>query len=108
MRDARSTAALLLLVAVAACEADHVPVGTPPGDVQVADIVAAKVWYTTCGDPVCSGYAPPVGVPKCDLTMKPGEPCDVVGARCDPQDPCNALLECATEDPKAKPGGCPL
>lgn len=65
-------------------------------------------WYPTCGDPACSGYSGPFeGVPLCtDEAL--GEPCETEGARCDPEDACNALVTCATEDPTAQEGGCPI
>lgn len=68
----------------------------------------ATQWFATCGDPVCSGYSGPFeGVPLCtDETI--GDACDNEGETCDPQDGCNARLICATEDPTAQPGGCPV
>lgn len=66
------------------------------------------LWYTTCGDPVCGGYSGPTdGVPLC-TSETVGASCSPEGARCDPQDDCNALVICATEDPKAQEGGCPI
>jgi hypothetical protein len=65
-------------------------------------------WFTTCGDPVCQGYTGPFdGVPLC-TTEAEGDACDADGAQCDPQDDCNALLICATDDPKDQTGGCPI
>lgn len=63
--------------------------------------------YLTCGDPVCRGYTAGSGQPLC-TTEKVGDPCTVDGQRCDPQDSCNALLLCATADPKAGPARCPI
>lgn len=65
-------------------------------------------WYTTCGDPVCSGYTPPDGVPPCTAEQLEGNPCDAEGVTCDPMSDCNALLICATKDPKQDEGGCPI
>lgn len=66
-------------------------------------------WYTTCGDPVCGGYTKPDGVPLCTADQLEGNPCDVEGTTCDPVSDCNALLVCATKDPKQQePGGCPI
>ena len=66
------------------------------------------VWYATCGDPVCGGYAGPFdGVPLC-TTEALGATCATEGEECDPQDDCNALLRCTTEDPTAQTGGCPI
>lgn len=66
------------------------------------------LWYTDCGDPACSGYSGPFdGVALCtDETV--GAACDPEGATCDPQDDCNALMVCATSDPKEQEGGCPV
>lgn len=65
-------------------------------------------WYSTCGDPVCRGYTGGSGYPKCTPVQMAGEPCGPVGTKCDPQDSCNALLVCATSDPKQQAGGCPI
>lgn len=65
-------------------------------------------WYTTCGDPVCEGYSGPFdGVSAC-TTEAEGAACPDEGTTCDPEDDCNALLICATEDPKDQTGGCPI
>ena len=64
-------------------------------------------WFTTCGDPVCSGWKPKAGVPKC-TTETEGAACATDGAVCDPGSMCNALLKCTTSDPKLQPGGCPI
>lgn len=66
------------------------------------------LWYSTCGDPVCSGYSGPFdGVPACETEVI-GEGCETEAATCDPVNDCNALLICATEDPTAQEGGCPI
>jgi hypothetical protein len=62
-------------------------------------------WYSTCGDPVCSGYRPPAGVSAC-TSETPGQACSVEGNRCDPRDGCNRLLVCALSDPRL--AGCPI
>jgi hypothetical protein len=62
-------------------------------------------WFFTCGDPVCGGYSPPAGVPRC-TSEAAGLACPVEGARCDPADDCNRLLVCAERDPRV--GGCPI
>jgi hypothetical protein len=64
-----------------------------------------RVWYFTCGDPVCTSYRPPAGVARC-TSESPGQSCSVEGSRCDPMDSCNRLLVCAQSDPKL--GGCPI
>jgi len=64
-------------------------------------------FFYTCGDPVCRGYTGGSGEPLCS-TETSGDPCNVEGTRCDPEDDCNSLLVCATSDPKLGPGGCPI
>jgi hypothetical protein len=65
-------------------------------------------WYSTCGDPSCSGYTGPYpGVPMCP-DINEGDPCDVAEATCDFTSDCNAVMVCATEDPKQQAGGCPI
>lgn len=65
-------------------------------------------WYLGCGDPVCQGYTGPFeGVALCDDEVE-GAACETEGETCDPVDDCNALLQCATEDPKKQTGGCPI
>lgn len=64
-------------------------------------------WYSTCGDPACSGYRGPTeGVAVC-TTEAEGAPCAEVGAQCDMQTDCNTFYVCAAEDPKDQDGGCP-
>jgi len=62
-------------------------------------------WFFTCGDPVCTGYRPPTGVPPC-RNESAGLACSIEGSRCDPGDGCNRLLVCATSDPRL--AGCPI
>ena len=65
-------------------------------------------WFTTCGDPVCGGYDGPwPGVPACGGAQE-RQACSPEGATCDFQSSCNARLICAAEDPKQRPGGCPI
>jgi len=64
-----------------------------------------RVWYFSCGDPVCTSYRPPTGVPRC-TSESPGQSCSVEGSRCDPMDSCNRLLVCAQSDPRL--AGCPI
>jgi hypothetical protein len=64
-------------------------------------------WYSTCGDPACSGYRGPTeGVAVC-TTEAEGAPCAEAGAQCDMQTDCNTFYVCAAEDPKDQEGGCP-
>jgi hypothetical protein len=63
--------------------------------------------YTTCGDPACRGYTGGSGAPLC-TTEKAGDPCTAEGQQCDPMSDCNALLVCASSDPKMRVGGCPI
>lgn len=67
----------------------------------------ALQWYTTCGDPVCSGHMPQAGVDPCTNEAE-GAACGTAGSKCDPGNDCNALLLCADADPKLQPGGCPI
>lgn len=65
-------------------------------------------WYSTCGDPACSGYSGPfTDVPLCTSETE-GAACADPAASCDPVTDCNTLLTCTTEDPKAQTGGCPI
>jgi len=92
-----STAALSLALAFVAAPTCNP--STPSGDLT---------WYTTCGDPVCSGYDGPYdGVPLCNGEEE-GADCDDEGSRCDFESDCNSVLICAEEDPKDQPGGCPI
>jgi hypothetical protein len=67
---------------------------------------APTLWYTSCGDPACSGHTEKEGMKLCD-TETIGDPCSDEGGQCDPIDNCNSVLICATSDPKSAPGGCP-
>lgn len=69
------------------------------------DASAHTTWFASCGDPVCSGYRPPVGVARC-TSESPGQSCSVEGSRCDPMNSCNSLLVCAASDPRL--AGCPI
>lgn len=62
-------------------------------------------WFSTCGDPVCTGYRPPAGIPRC-TNESAGLACPVEGLQCDPGDACNRLLVCARRDPRL--AGCPI
>jgi len=87
-----------------------------PGSEDSADsgeVAEDLRWYSTCGDPACSGYGGPFdGVALCDDidggAPAEGDACDEAGASCDPVDYCNALMTCAAEDPKDQTGGCPV
>jgi hypothetical protein len=63
-------------------------------------------FFSTCGDPVCGGHRSDPGVPLC-TTQQVGAACACLGEECDPSDPCNRLLECATSDP-THGGLCPI
>lgn len=92
----------LLLLPLLACGGD-------PNDSTTAGMDAPK-WYLGCGDPVCQGYTGPFdGVPLCaDEGVAAGDACDSEGATCDPEDSCNALVQCSTSDPLDDPYGCPV
>jgi hypothetical protein len=70
-------------------------------------VVAELHWYTTCGDPVCSGWTPVPGVPMCTTEVE-GETCADPSGLCDLGSFCNEKLTCAESDPRAAPGGCPI
>ena len=65
-------------------------------------------YFYTCGDPVCRGYTPVPGVPRCAGGEQSGAGCPVEGSTCDPVDDCNRRLVCAREDPTMETGGCPI
>jgi hypothetical protein len=69
-----------------------------------ADSGAAQ-WYTTCGDPACSGYTPTPGATVC-TNQQVGQACSEANATCEiPDDSCNANLLCTTSDPATN---CPI
>ncbi|MFT4626329.1 MAG: hypothetical protein ACI8PZ_005006 [Myxococcota bacterium] len=104
MNDPRRLAAVLLLAAGCSTGGPSEPTDTDTD----GDTDAGLTWFTTCGDPVCGGYAGPFdGVVEC-VDEAPGDACDDDADRCDPVDDCNALLVCAASDPKDAPGGCPI
>ena len=68
----------------------------------------AGQYFYTCGDPVCGGaHRTDPNYPAC-TTQKSGDACANIGDKCDPNQPCNARLLCATVDPTKNPGGCPI
>lgn len=75
---------------------------------EPADMSPELRWYSTCGDPACSGYNGPWdGVPACGEITE-GDPCEVAGESCDFMSSCNAQMICAAADPKQNEGGCPI
>lgn len=80
--------------------------GCPPGAEDSAG--TAPRWFSTCGDPVCSAYDRAQHTNPVCTTQVQGDACAPEGDGCDPQDACNAELVCATEDPTAGEGGCPI
>ena len=98
---------LAALGAVAPLWAASCSSGSGGGDGGSGGGSGALKWYSTCGDPVCGGHTPQPGVPQC-TTETVGAACATPGAQCDPVNDCNALLVCATSDPKQSPGGCPI
>lgn len=83
--------------------------GVTTGDADTGGSTGEPLlWFSTCGDPVCSGYTKPEGVAPCTAEQLEGNPCDAEGVTCDPMSDCNALLVCATKDPKQNEGGCPI
>lgn len=117
-----STAAESSETAVAETSPDESSAGetvvaeTSPGDTSTSDTSTSDTtteggtlhWYSSCGDPVCSGYAGPwPDVPPCG-DIAEGDPCSMEGAECDFMSDCNAVMVCATMDPKMQEGGCPI
>ena len=98
VRLATATGACALVLS--SCSSNQAPVTTDAG------MDALKI-FSTCGDPVCRGYTGGSGAPLC-TTEKAGDACSVDGQKCDPMSDCNALLECASSDPKMRTGGCPI
>lgn len=65
-------------------------------------------YWRTCGDPVCSGYTAPSGIPVCADETE-GATCTDRGALCAIDgDTCNVRLVCAVDDPTQGPEGCPI
>jgi hypothetical protein len=96
-----SSVAVLAAAALVACGGDD-------NGGEVGGQATALRWYTTCGDPVCTGYRGPIpGIPLC-ASEKEGGVCTVAAAECDPKDACNARLRCTDKDPKQQVGGCPV
>jgi hypothetical protein len=79
--------------------------GSPDGGTRTDLTGGTLQWYTTCGDPVCSGHTSHPGVMSC-TTEKAGSACAMNGQECDPINDCNSLLSCSSSDPKAH--GCPI
>ena len=73
-----------------------------------SDAGGALVWYSTCGDPACGGYNAAAHTAAACATEVELAGCAPSGATCDLQTDCNTELVCATEDPKAQDGGCPI
>jgi hypothetical protein len=91
------------------CGGDAIGVGTSDaGGGDLSSSGGGGKWYTTCGDPVCRGHQAQPGVAACTAVMTAGAACSTMGAECDPQNDCNALLVCSATDPKLHPGGCPV
>jgi len=100
-------AAAAMIALGAGCPGDDTPVDS--GETATEELR----WYSTCGDPSCSGYAGPFdGVALCDDlddgAPSEGDLCDDEAATCDPVNACNALMICAASDPKDQTGGCPI
>lgn len=85
---------------------EEVPSGEIRGQLRLAGRACPdpdRVWKLSCGDPVCRGYVPPDGVPRC-ASEREGDTCDFEGDTCDPIDDCNRLLVCTSEPI----GPCPI
>jgi hypothetical protein len=75
------------------------------GRCALAPATAKLQWFATCGDPVCRGYTPKPGVPRCTDQQVAGAACSSKDQTCDPQSDCNALLRCTDTDPAVN---CPI
>lgn len=62
---------LLLTACIGGADTDSVQVGDPE-------------WYTSCGDPACSGWTATDGVDLCTSQVE-GDACEDLESRCDPQ-----------------------
>ena len=71
IRPLLALVSLVLGIGLAACGGD-------PGG-AATQAAAPLAWYTTCGDPVCRGYTPPAGVPRC-TTETAGPPVAPTGS----------------------------
>lgn len=62
-------------------------------------------YYTSCGDPVCEGYAGPTeGLAICS-TEEEAATCSEEGSECDLENACNQRLICASSNPALE---CPV
>lgn len=121
-RTTWTTALLLGAIALAACDKDNkddttgktetgAETGPETGAAETGVTSGGPAelkWYSTCGDPACGGYTKPEGVAPCTAAELEGSACAAAGVTCDPMSDCNALLICATSDPKQQEGGCPI
>jgi hypothetical protein len=96
---------ILIVGVLVGCGGGSLPAGGDGGNVDLAKSTGTQ-WYSTCGDPVCSGHRTQPGVPAC-TTEKAGDACTSAGSECDPMNNCNQLLECASSDP-THGGQCPV
>jgi hypothetical protein len=79
--------------------------GGCPGSLGLGGCPISGIYYTTCGDPVCTTTDGGTGFSPCNAEEKAGAGCEVGYNTCDPGLGCGVLLQCATSDPKAP--GCP-
>lgn len=98
MRTIPTIPSMIALMMLAACD------GGGPTSQDMATTTLR--WYTTCGDPACSGHRD-TGRPRCTTEVE-GAPCTMANQECDPVHMCNRLLRCTDRDPKMQPGGCPI
>ncbi len=88
----------LPMIAIAAACGGISPASPPPPP-------ASLQWFSTCGDPACSGHRD-AGVVACTQQEEAGVSCPTASAQCDPGNLCNSYLLCAASDPKLS--GCPV
>src|SRR5204862_8086560 len=101
----RTIALLALLNACGQSEDSAAPIALDGSDDAARRML--QFWYT-CGDPVCRGATHDPSIPFCG-TREAGDRCRKAGRECDVKgDACNRNLVCASSDPTAGPGGCPI
>ena len=96
----------------------HTKLSTLPQYMRLAALVAvgacdptgggSLTLFETCGDPACAAYDASMHTNPACTTEVAGDVCTVEGDGCDLQVDCNSELICATEDPQAQTGGCPI
>ena len=99
---------LMILMMLVSCGDDDRPGGDARSGGGIGDSGEPLQWWTTCGDPACGGDTDNASLADC-TSQTAGDGCAMEGEQCEIRfDFCNANLICATDDPTAGPGGCPI